>query len=61
MTVRELITELEAIKDKDLDVVIDSDDYGTVIVDYVTETEIYYGKVEENGYVCKTRKCVLLD
>ena len=61
MTVKELITKLEAVKDKDLDIVIDSDDYGAITVDYVTETTRYYGKIEKDGYIYKTRKCVLLD
>lgn len=64
MTVRELIAELETIEDKDLEVVIDECyDYGSIrteTVDTVFETEDYFGKVEEGGYVAKTRPCVKL-
>ena len=60
MTVKELIAELEKIEDKGLDVVIDSDDYGYVLAEEVTENEVYYGKDDEMGWTTCTRKCVTI-
>ena len=59
-TVRELIAQLEAIENKDLDVVIDADGYGTLTDVEAIESDRYYGKQEECGWVCCTRKCVVL-
>jgi hypothetical protein len=61
MTVKELITKLEAIENKDLDVVINSDDYGNVVVTYISQIEVYYGRDENTGWYCDTRECVLLE
>ena len=61
MTVKELIAKLEAVENKDLDVVINSDDYGDVVVTYFSQTEVYYGKDEDTGWYCTTRECVLLE
>lgn len=60
MTVRELIAELEKVENKDLDVVINSDDYGYVLAEEVTENEVYYGKADEFGWWACTRKCVTI-
>ena len=60
MTVKELIAELEKIENKDLDVVINSDDYGYVLAEEVTENEVYYGKADEFGWTVCTRKCVTI-
>lgn len=61
MTVKELITELEKIEDKDLDVVIECDDgYVCELVEEAIETERYYGKTDEFGWWACTRKCILI-
>lgn len=60
MTVKELITELEKIEDKDLDVVISSDYDGYVLVEDVIENEKYYGKADEFGWTACTRKCITI-
>ena len=61
MTVKELIAELEKIEDKDLDVVINSDYDGYVLVEEVTENERYYGKADGFGWSACTRKCILIN
>lgn len=60
MTVRELITELEKIEDKDLDVVISSDYDGYVLAEEVIEDKNYYGKDEEVGWTTCIRKCIAI-
>lgn len=55
MTVKELITELEKIEDKELDVVMDSGDYILLDVEPI-ETNRYYYK---DG-TAKTRECIVL-
>lgn len=61
MTVKELIAKLEAVENKNLDVVINSDDYGNVVVTYVSQIEVYYGRDEGTGWYQATRECVLLE
>ena len=61
MTVKELITELEKVENKDLDVVvIGNDDYVCELAEEVTESEAYYGKADEFGWCACTRKCVVI-
>lgn len=59
-TVRELIAQLEAIENKDLDVVIDANGYDTLIDVEAIESNRYYGKAENGAWVNCTRKCVVL-
>lgn len=60
-TVRDLIAQLEAIENKDLDVVIDSATYGVLTdVEAIEGAHRYYGKSEDGGYVHRTRECVVL-
>lgn len=61
MTVKELIARLETVENKDLDVVINSDDYGNVVVTYVSQIEVYYGRDEDTGWYQDTRECILLE
>ena len=59
-TVRDLIAQLEAIENKDLDVVMDSE-YGVITdIEAIEGTHRYYGKSENGGYVHRTRECVVL-
>ena len=60
-TIRELIARLEAVENKDLDVVIDGDGYGTLIdVEVIDNVNRYYGKAEGGAWVNCTRNCVVL-
>lgn len=59
-TVRELIAQLEAVENKDLDVVIDSDGFGVLTDVEAIKGERYYGKQEECGWVRGSRECVVL-
>lgn len=61
MTVRELIAQLEVVENKDLDVVVDGNGYGTLTCEEVGDWVIrYYGKVENGGYTRRSRECVVL-
>ena len=60
MTVKELIVELEKIEDKDLDVVVYGEDYNIEIAEDVFESTRYFSKVERDGRIACTRKCVLI-
>ena len=60
VTVRDLIAQLEAIENKDLDVVVDSE-YGVITdIEAIEGVHRYYGKSEDGGYVHRTRECVVL-
>ena len=60
MTVKELIIKLERVENKELDVVIFSEDYDYITDIDVIETNKYYGKSEPYGWETKTRDCVVL-
>lgn len=61
ITVRDLIAQLEAIENKDLDVVIDSATYGALTdVEAIEGVHRYYGKDDGSGYTYCTRECVVL-
>ena len=61
VTVRDLIAQLEAIENKDLDVVIDSATYGALTdVEAIEGVHRYYGKNEGSGMTWKNRECVVL-
>lgn len=62
MKVRELIEELQKIKDKELDVVVPSmysDGYTTDIE--VDKSMVYYGKAEQIGWTACYRDCVVIE
>lgn len=60
MTVRELITTLEKVENKDLDVVFFDDSTG-MVVEEVYQGNKYYGKTEENGqWICDIRECIVI-
>lgn len=60
MTVRELITALEKVENKDLDVIFIADFTG-IVVDEVCQDSVYYGRDEENGFwVCEERECIVI-
>lgn len=60
MTVKELIRELEQIKNKELDIVVfDECSIQTTDIE-VRQTIRYYGKCEDYGWVAKDRECVVL-
>lgn len=60
-TVRDLIAQLEAIENKDLDVVVDSE-YGVLTdIEAIEGAHRYYGKSEEGtGWTACNRECVVL-
>ena len=60
MTVRDLIKELEAVENKELDVVIDGQLGVLTDVEAIEGVHRYYGKSEAAGYVHCTRECVVL-
>ena len=60
MTVKELIRELEQIKNKEFDIVI-TNEYGETITDIeIITSNKYYGKSESYAWVAKNRECVVL-
>lgn len=62
MTVRELIEELEKIENKDLDVIINSYDYGDVVAEYVFDNATrYFGKANGMCWTTMDRKCVVIN
>lgn len=60
MTVRELIEILEEIEDDDMDVLIEVEGINTEDFDVYEKCKRYYGKMEENSWISKTRECVVL-
>ena len=60
MTVRDLIEILEEIEDDDMDVLIEVEGINTEDFDVYEKCKKYYGKIENNGWVAKERKCVVL-
>jgi len=60
MKIKELIAELERIENKELDVVVFSEDYGYITDIDIVETNKYYGKSESYGWEAKIRDCVAL-
>lgn len=60
MTVRTLIEILEGVEDKDLEVVVNSNDYGDVVAEWVIENAVrYYYTDDEKTF--KNKKCLVIE
>ena len=59
-TVRDLIAQLEAIENKDLDVVMDYEGNNVLTDVEAFVTNRYYGKSDDHGWTACTRECVVL-
>lgn len=60
MTVRTLIEILEGVEDKDLEVVVNSNDYGDVVAEWVIENAVrYYYTNDEKTF--KNKKCLVIE
>lgn len=59
-TVRELITQLEAIENKDLEVVVDGEGFEVYTDVEAIQGTRYFGTIEDGGWVARTRECVVL-
>lgn len=60
MTVRTLIEILEGVEDKDLEVIVNSHDYGDVVAEWVIENAVRYYYVDDEK-TFKDKKCLVIE
>lgn len=63
VTVRELIAMLEAVENKDLDVVVCTEHTNSAELEVIEGAHVYYGKsdTELGGWTACTRECVVIE